>query len=125
MSEGSLSRVKSRQKQNSGEGQYSVKGNKRNSSPVYEEKQTGTPLQAAASLSRKNRHSAVSAKIATLQDGGEPESEGTPSRTQSYPSERVRLSKMFVNSLILIFIMLLGFLIWWGIVGAPPLHTLW
>ncbi|SET53567.1 hypothetical protein [Paenibacillus sp. NFR01] len=51
--------------------------------------------------------------------------EATPSRASSYPSERVRLSKMFVNSLIVVFLLLLVSLLWWGIEGAPELRTLW
>lgn len=47
-----------------------------------------------------------------------------PTRSDVFPSQRVRLSKWFVNSLIIIFILLTGALVYWGIIGAPPLRTL-
>lgn len=46
-----------------------------------------------------------------------------PTRAEIFPSRRVRLSKWFINSLIFIFILLTGFLVYWGIIGAPPLST--
>ncbi|NGM81513.1 hypothetical protein G5B47_03705 [Paenibacillus sp. 7124] len=56
---------------------------------------------------------------------GEEEEQSAPSRSATYRSERVRLSKLFVNSLNVLFMMLLILLVWWGIKGAPPLRTLW
>lgn len=52
------------------------------------------------------------------------EAETLPTRAELFPSRRVRLSKWFINSLICIFILLTGFLVYWGIIGAPPLNTL-
>ncbi|QLG39679.1 hypothetical protein HW560_17275 [Paenibacillus sp. E222] len=46
-----------------------------------------------------------------------------PTRTELHPSRRLRLSKRFVNSLILIFVLLTISLVWWGIKGAPSLDT--
>ncbi|MDQ0169049.1 hypothetical protein [Paenibacillus tundrae] len=46
-----------------------------------------------------------------------------PTRTELHPSRRLRLSKRFVNSLILLFVLLTASLVWWGVKGAPPLHT--
>ncbi|MGF9699116.1 hypothetical protein [Paenibacillus sp. MABNR03] len=46
-----------------------------------------------------------------------------PTRTELHPSRRLRLSKRFVNSLIVIFVLLTVSLVWWGIQGAPPLNT--
>ncbi|WP_336780724.1 hypothetical protein [Paenibacillus illinoisensis] len=46
-----------------------------------------------------------------------------PTRTELHPSRRLRLSKRFVNSLIIIFVLLTISLVWWGIKGAPPLNT--
>ncbi|MEC0124299.1 hypothetical protein [Paenibacillus pabuli] len=46
-----------------------------------------------------------------------------PTRTELHPSRRLRLSKRFVNSLIVIFILLTISLVWWGVKGAPPLNT--
>ncbi|AWP28424.1 hypothetical protein [Paenibacillus sp. Cedars] len=47
-----------------------------------------------------------------------------PKRTNTYSSYRVRMSKWFVNSLIVIFILLMVGLLWWGLIGAPPLSEL-
>ena len=52
------------------------------------------------------------------------EAETLPTRAELFPSRRVRLSKWFINSLILIFILLTGFLVYWGMIGAPPLNTM-
>ncbi|OMF91966.1 hypothetical protein [Paenibacillus sp. FSL R7-0273] len=81
----------------------------------------------SAGLSRKARHGASgsSSRQDRPKRTAAQETEETPSRSQSYPSERVRLSKIFVNSLYVLFIMLLGFLVLWGIKGAPELRTLW
>ncbi|MGC5773325.1 hypothetical protein [Paenibacillus pabuli] len=46
-----------------------------------------------------------------------------PTRTDLHPSRRLRLSKRFVNSLIVIFILLTISLVWWGVKGAPPPNT--
>lgn len=50
--------------------------------------------------------------------------ESAPSRTNTYPSHRVRMSKWFVNSLIVIFILLMAGLLIWGLIGAPPLEEI-
>lgn len=47
-----------------------------------------------------------------------------PRRTHTYSSYRVRMSKWFVNSLIVIFILLMASLLWWGLIGAPPVSEL-
>ena len=121
-----LSRVRTRQKQYKGEGQSPVKGKKGNPDRPAGTEQTETPAAVPGALSRKSRHSIPAAskksKHAAVQ---QQEGEATPSRAESYPSERIRFSKMFVNSLIVIFILLLAFLLWWGIEGAPELRTLW
>lgn len=119
-----LSRVKSRQKKYKGEGQAPVKGKNRKQaavSPPHEPEAPGT-------LSRKARHSGTAARTSVKHDRHEradQEGEDTPSRAQTYPSERIRLSKIFVNSLIVMFVMLLASLFWWGFEGAPELRTLW
>ncbi|NMO96944.1 hypothetical protein [Paenibacillus lemnae] len=48
----------------------------------------------------------------------------TPSRSRTYSSQRVRMSKWFVNSLIVLFIMLMAGLLWWGLIGAPSLEDM-
>lgn len=52
------------------------------------------------------------------------EGKSAPSRTSTYPSHRVRMSKWFVNSLIIIFILLMAGLLIWGLIGAPPLEEI-
>lgn len=52
------------------------------------------------------------------------EEELAPKRTNTYSSYRVRMSKWFVNSLIIVFILLMAALLWWGLIGAPPLREL-
>lgn len=119
-----LSRVKSRQKK------------KRKQSPVKElpvtpdvphsaAEEQGRPTRAkpaTAALSRRGRRQSSGEQSA---DKGNTGDASTPSRTETYSSERVRLSKMFVNSLIFLFVLLLGFLLIWGVKGAPPLKELW
>lgn len=130
MSEG-LSRVKSRQKQYKGEGEPPVKGKKKNPAPeavtAAAETQPVQPAQVAVpgTLSRKDRQSSQKTSRKQKLEAELKEGEPTPSRSQSYPSERIRFSKMFINSLYVMFLMLLVFLVWWGIEGAPPLRTLW
>lgn len=52
------------------------------------------------------------------------EEASAPRRTHTYSSYRVRMSKWFVNSLIVIFILLMASLLWWGLIGAPPVSEL-
>ena len=120
-----LSRVRSRQKQYKGEGQSSVKEKNGSPAPAAVAEKADIPAVVQGTLSRKVRHSVQQPSKRPKQAAEPQEGEATPSRTQSYPSERIRFSKMFVNSLIVIFIMLLASLLWWGIEGAPPLRTLW
>lgn len=50
--------------------------------------------------------------------------ESAPSRSHTHPSQKVRMSKWFVNSLIVIFILLMAGLLIWGLIGAPPLEEI-
>lgn len=50
--------------------------------------------------------------------------ESAPSRSRTHPSQKVRMSKWFVNSLIVIFILLMAGLLIWGLIGAPPLEEI-
>lgn len=50
--------------------------------------------------------------------------QSVPSRANTYPSHRVRMSKLFVNSLIITFILLMAGLLIWGLIGAPPLEEI-
>ncbi|MEK4106540.1 hypothetical protein NST28_20835 [Paenibacillus sp. FSL R10-2791] len=130
-----LSRVKSRQKQHKSESKHPGKSKKekrtseavkkaapeKKSTPI---KKNATARVSTATLSRKARRPAGSAKRSST-GSKEKDEESVPSRSDTYSSEKVRLSKMFVNSLIFIFVILLIGLLWWGIEGAPPLSTLW
>ncbi|WP_410514780.1 hypothetical protein PaeBR_10580 [Paenibacillus sp. BR2-3] len=121
-----LSRVKSRQKQYKGEAPSTVKIKPIEPSPKEASTQREIP---AGNLSRAGRAASRTKtnktdKVAMEGEGARQDKEATPSRARTYTSERVRLSKMFVNSLIFIFVILLAFLLWWGIEGAPKLRTL-
>lgn len=118
-----LSRVKSRK--NNNKGKHPSKSI--NSSQTLE----GAPIAkrqtraSSSTLSRRGSRLSTSINESSKRSNNEHNDESVPSRTDTYISERVRLSKMFVNSLIFIFVILLIILLWWGIEGAPPLKTLW
>lgn len=118
-----LSRLKSRQKKRGGEGKTSGKSKKVNPRSEGAPSKSNHSRTTTGTLSRKARRPAASAKGSN--GGNKEQEESVPSRSDTYSSERVRLSKMFVNSLIFIFVILLVALLWWGIEGAPPLRTLW
>ncbi|OKP95670.1 hypothetical protein [Paenibacillus sp. P46E] len=121
-----LSRVKSRKKPNKAEQPAPVR--KRTESRTLSAPPTinDSPAAVAGTLSRKSRHSAVQpGKKIKREARPVDEESSTPSRAESYPSERLRFSKMFINSLIVIFLLLLLFLLYWGLIGAPDLNTLW
>ncbi|GGA22878.1 hypothetical protein [Paenibacillus physcomitrellae] len=48
-----------------------------------------------------------------------PEQELTPSRTETYPSNRVKWTRWFFNVLLVIFIGLTIWLLWWGFHASP------
>ncbi|OAB46947.1 hypothetical protein [Paenibacillus antarcticus] len=56
---------------------------------------------------------------------GDNASEHVPSRTDTYSSHTVKLSKIFLNTLIFLFLILTVGLVWWGLIGAPPLKEIW
>lgn len=87
-----------------------------------------TPVSGG--LSRRSRYGgrAAEQRVSTSSVGsigleGE-EAEELPMRSKTYSSYRVRMSKWFVNSLIILFVMLMAALLWWGMKGAPPLKEL-
>lgn len=120
-----LSRVKSRRKQRIGKSRPPVKGQKVKTAVGSATGQKEPSVRVPGTLSRKAKYSPASVKPAETRQTAGREGEGTPSRSESYPSERIRLSKIFVNSLIFMFVLLLASLVWWGIEGAPELRTLW
>lgn len=121
-----LSRVKSRKKPNKAEQPAAIRkraGSRTSSAPSMV---NDSPTPVAGTLSRKSRHtSAQPGKKVKREERPVDEESSTPSRAESYPSERLRFSKMFINSLIVIFLLLLVFLLYWGLIGAPDLNTLW
>ncbi|AOZ91396.1 hypothetical protein [Paenibacillus crassostreae] len=48
-----------------------------------------------------------------------------PARTETYYSNKIKLSRIFLNTLIVLFLMLTAALLWWGLEGAPPLKEIW
>lgn len=119
-----LSRVKSRKKKYKGEEEFDVKSLEKSQSPAHTSDEA--PAAISGTLSRTSRYSSAKAKKTVKREVARTDEEtATPSRSESYPSERLRLSKMFINSLIVIFVLLLGSLLWWGLEGAPPLRTIW
>ncbi|BCG59950.1 hypothetical protein [Paenibacillus sp. URB8-2] len=133
-----LSRIKSRQnKKNRGTTSGVNASNRGKAEASSAKKKEGGSVQT---LSRSRKRTAdggksgqAGRKTATPRGGrradrprqGEKEEQSPPSRSVTYRSERIRLSKLFVNSLNVLFMMLLILLVWWGIKGAPPLRTLW
>ncbi|MGF7050004.1 hypothetical protein J2T13_004527 [Paenibacillus sp. DS2015] len=59
--------------------------------------------------------------IDTQNDDQEP----VPARTDTYSSQRMKLSKIFLNTLIVLFFLLTIGLVWWGIEGAPDWKEMW
>ncbi|KWX80436.1 hypothetical protein AML91_00830 [Paenibacillus jilunlii] len=118
--------MKSRKKPNKAEQPSAAKRKNRSRVPSASLTATEAPPAGTGTLSRKSRYSTAPSRKAAQRDERPVDGETTtPSRTESYPSERLRFSKMFINSLIIIFMLLLGFLLWWGLNGAPDLNTLW
>ncbi|MBW4082862.1 hypothetical protein [Paenibacillus sp. S150] len=121
-----LSRVKSRRKQNTAEESSGPKSKKKSRLSPASTVAAEAPVAVPGTLSRKSRRlTAPSGKTAAQAEKPAEGESSTPSRTETYPSERLRFSKMFINSLIVIFLLLLAFLLYWGLIGAPDLNELW
>ncbi|KUP20389.1 hypothetical protein [Paenibacillus sp. DMB5] len=122
-----LSRVKSRRKSAERKSRPPAGVNSKTKAvQTSTEAHSGQVTKPSAGLSRKARYAARGAEKEEKQHRTAAEEEAeTPSRSQSYPSQRVRWSKIFVNTLSALFILLLAFLVWWGVEGAPELRTLW
>ncbi|WP_025691202.1 hypothetical protein [Paenibacillus zanthoxyli] len=132
-----LSRVKSRQNKRKRGDISGVKTSKPRKAEASSPRKKESSSQALSRSRKKNteggKSAAVRQKAGTARGGrradrpkpGEEEEQSPPSRSATHRSERIRLSKLFVNSLNVLFMLLLIFLVWWGIKGAPPLRTLW
>ncbi|MDT3426848.1 cobalamin biosynthesis Mg chelatase CobN [Paenibacillus forsythiae] len=131
-----LSRVKSRQNKRNRENASGAKASRPRkaeaSSPRTKEASSQTLSRSRRKNADRGKSKAAQRKTGTGRGGrradrpkpGEGE-QSPPSRSAAHRSERIRLSKLFVNSLNVLFMLLLIFLLWWGIKGAPPLQTLW
>lgn len=120
-----LSRVKSRRKERDGGRAEAVRTDTARTAPQEE----------PVTLSRVQRHGGR--KQAPTREAGRTagrgrrspapgeEEERAPSRTETHASDKIRFSKIFVNTLYALFFMLLVFLLYWGLRGAPPLRELW
>lgn len=50
---------------------------------------------------------------------GEPDIEKLPTRKEMFPSQRLKLTKWFYNSLLYIFVIIMIYLLWWGLSDSP------
>ncbi|MHA0855487.1 hypothetical protein [Paenibacillus sp. CMAA1364] len=53
------------------------------------------------------------------------ESDIVPSRLDTYHSSNVKISRIFQNTLIFLFVVLTVALVLWGLEGAPPMKEMW
>lgn len=84
-----------------------------------------TTNEHSSSNSRNTASGEGLSRSRSVRSGGTGAEEQTaPSRANTYPSHRVRMSKWFVNALIIIFILLMAGLLIWGLIGAPPLEEI-
>lgn len=51
--------------------------------------------------------------------GMEPVLEMLPTRKELYPSQRLKMTRWFYNSLLYIFVIILIYLLWWGVSDSP------
>ncbi|ADO57113.1 hypothetical protein ACT3XG_14260 [Paenibacillus polymyxa] len=68
---------------------------------------------------------AAAPEVAVTMEEDTPASEYR-TRTEMFPSRRIRVSKWFLNFLSTLFVLITAALLWWGIKGAPPIsEMLW
>ncbi|WP_438351300.1 hypothetical protein ACP8HI_12000 [Paenibacillus sp. FA6] len=53
------------------------------------------------------------------------EDDNIPSRLETYNSNNAKISRIFLNTLIFLFVMLTVGLLWWGLEDAPPWKEIW
>ena len=53
------------------------------------------------------------------------EDDHVPSRLETYNTNNAKISRIFLNTLIFLFVMLTAALLWWGLEGAPPWKEIW
>lgn len=120
-----LSRVKSRSKKKAGR-----TGARRAAAALEETRVHAAEAPAAAGTGTEPRSVVLSRKARGLPAAPVPRPEAagddpTPARTRTYPSERLKWSKRFVNALYVLFLALLVLLVAWGVKGAPDPVDLW
>ncbi|MBW4839381.1 MAG: hypothetical protein KZY74_08285 [Paenibacillaceae bacterium] len=49
----------------------------------------------------------------------EPDVESMPTRKELFPSQRLKMTRWFYNSLLYIFVIILIYLLWWGVSDSP------
>lgn len=99
------------------------------------EEKKNSPLMRKGSSKEKNKngseHPVSPQKIESLRrrsvvnDKEKDDESEIPLRSDTYSSFNVKFSKIFLNTLITLFIILTGALVWWGIEGAPPWKEIW
>ncbi|UNK20490.1 hypothetical protein MNQ98_10950 [Paenibacillus sp. N3/727] len=101
------------------------KGRKKNKAAARSQHKAGMEHAPYASEGSEEIEGLSRTRSAKLRgNDASPEEEVPPSRTSTYPSQRVRMSKWFVNTLIVLFILLMAGLLIWGLIGAPPLEEI-
>ena len=119
-----LSRVKSRSKKKAGRTEA------RRAAAALEEARVHAVEAPAAAGTGTEPHGIVLSRKARSLSAPAPglkaaEEAPTPARTRTYPSERLKWSKRFVNALYVLFLALLVLLVTWGVKGAPDPVDLW
>ncbi|MUG64972.1 hypothetical protein CHH75_09890 [Paenibacillus sp. 7541] len=127
------SRNKGRNKKTSDASPHGLSANHApNAQVAYDKEEVAASSEgstASGGLSRRSRYRGNSSEAVPKSASSRAAVEGEaldelPMRTRTYSSYRVRMSKWFVNSLIILFVLLMAALVWWGVKGAPPLKEL-
>ncbi|MNO08152.1 hypothetical protein D3C81_2306650 [compost metagenome] len=54
-----------------------------------------------------------------ITEGNESDVSELPTRKEMFPSQRIKITRWFYNSLLYIFIAIMIYLLWWGISDSP------
>ena len=120
-----LSRVSSHKRRKEEEKQKRAQKRKELVSVRMRSSRSGTAASSAAGTtaertSRARRKSQKEPTKKPVEEDGP-----IPARTATYASKKIKISKYFINTLIILFVLLTAFLVWWGVKDAPPLEELW
>jgi hypothetical protein len=80
--------------------------------------------QRMKSIFKKGISSALEDNIPSV-EVMQSDSDIIPARTETYLSNNAKVSRIFLNTLIFLFVVLTVALLWWGLEGAPPLKDIW